>query len=265
MVDDTKVLSACMQHPLGSIWFKSLVTCDNNDLFLSFFEKDLLGATDAGLPPPNVEVFCIHGSQVLALFVMLLMMTLVLWWWWHEPNSDYDENDGVAVARWRPPSAWSIRPARSLPPWPPSSPALRTRARRTSPLERWFLVVSYMSYVPISPFHQSWWPFPKGPSLVKGDGDGTVNIRSLEVLIMFLQFQTLPYMLWKPEYKYQSKGLLEVEGLPEAGRPPQGVQGDQPRGHAQKRYVVIIEILIILVRWGCNNSGWFAIERVVMI
>ena len=47
-------------------------------LFLSFFEKDLLGATDAGLPPPNVEVFCIHGSQVLALFVMLLMMALVL-------------------------------------------------------------------------------------------------------------------------------------------------------------------------------------------
>ena len=95
--------------------------------------------------------------------------------------------------------------------------------------------IDYMSCVHISPFHQSWWPFPKGPSLVKGDGDGTVNIRSLEVFTMFLQFQTLPYMLWRPEDKYQSKGLLEVEGLPEAGRPPQGVQGDQPRGHAQKR------------------------------
>ena len=56
-----------------------------------------------------------------------------------------------------------------------------------------------------------------------------------------------------------------MEGLPKAGRPPQGVQGDQPRGHAQKRCVVIIEILIILVRLGCNNSGWVAIERGVMI
>ena len=27
----------------------------------------------------------------------------------------------------------------------------------------------------------TFWPFPSGPSLVKGDGDGTVNIRSLEV------------------------------------------------------------------------------------
>ena len=62
----------CMQYPLRS---HSLATSEQKDLFLSFFEKDLLGATDAGLPPPNVEVFCIHGSQVLALFVMLLMMT----------------------------------------------------------------------------------------------------------------------------------------------------------------------------------------------
>ena len=27
----------------------------------------------------------------------------------------------------------------------------------------------------------TFWPFPSGPSLVKGDGDGTVNLRSLEV------------------------------------------------------------------------------------
>ena len=27
----------------------------------------------------------------------------------------------------------------------------------------------------------TFWPFPSGPSLVKGDGDGTVNLKSLEV------------------------------------------------------------------------------------
>lgn len=27
----------------------------------------------------------------------------------------------------------------------------------------------------------TFWPFVSGPTLVKGDGDGTVNIRSLEV------------------------------------------------------------------------------------
>ena len=200
-----------------------------------------------------------------------------LWcfWWWHWLYDDDDMSQTVIMMR----MMMLLLPGedhraldlsfRHL----PSLPGLRgLRAlRRWEPEQEephhWkgVLVVSCMAYVPISPFHQSWWPFPKGPSLVKGDGDGTVNIRSLEVLLIFWQFQTLPYMLWKPEYKYQSKGLLEVEGLPEAGRPPQGVQGDQPRGHAQKRYVVIIEILIILVCWCCNNSGWFAIERVVMI
>ena len=75
MVDDTKVPAACSTHLTDSRVLPRVNT--RILLFLSFFEKDLLGATDAGLPPPNVEVFCIHGSQVLALFVMLLMMTLV--------------------------------------------------------------------------------------------------------------------------------------------------------------------------------------------
>ena len=26
-----------------------------------------------------------------------------------------------------------------------------------------------------------WWPWPSDPTLVQGDGDGTVNIRSLKV------------------------------------------------------------------------------------
>jgi len=31
-----------------------------------------------------------------------------------------------------------------------------------------------------APGNRTWWPFPSDPDLVKGDGDGTVNIRSLE-------------------------------------------------------------------------------------
>ena len=38
---------------------------------------------------------------------------------------------------------------------------------------------SFLKYI----YHHQWWPFPTEPSLVKGDGDGTVNIRSLKVIL----------------------------------------------------------------------------------
>jgi len=80
--------------------------------------KGLLG----GLPPPQVEVFCIHGSEV---------------------------NTTERV----------IYPPGSFP------PALSPRRRQqTSNKSK----------------NSKWWPFPTEPSLVKGDGDGTVNIRSLK-------------------------------------------------------------------------------------
>jgi len=80
--------------------------------------KGLLG----GLPPPQVEVFCIHGSEV---------------------------NTTERV----------IYPPGSFP------PALSPRRRQqTSNKSK----------------NSKWWPFPSEPSLVKGDGDGTVNIRSLK-------------------------------------------------------------------------------------
>ena len=28
---------------------------------------------------------------------------------------------------------------------------------------------------------EGWWPWPSDPTMIKGDGDGTVNIRSLKV------------------------------------------------------------------------------------
>jgi len=88
--------------------------------------KDLLGATDAGLPPPNVEVFCIHGSQVKTTERL-------------------------------------IYPSGTFP------PSLASELSSVEDQSKKNLTTG-----------KSWWPFPKGPSLVKGDGDGTVNIRSLE-------------------------------------------------------------------------------------
>jgi lysophospholipase-3 len=82
--------------------------------------KGLLG----GLPPPQVEVFCIHGSQV---------------------------NTTERV----------IYPPGSFP------PSLAPTAQRQQTSNK-------------SKNLKKWWPFPTEPSLVKGDGDGTVNIRSLK-------------------------------------------------------------------------------------
>jgi len=81
--------------------------------------KGLLG----GLPPPQVEVFCIHGSQVNTTERVI-----------YPPGS-----------------------------FPPSSLAARTRKSTSNESK-----------------NLKWWPFPTEPSLVKGDGDGTVNIRSLK-------------------------------------------------------------------------------------
>jgi len=83
--------------------------------------KGLLG----GLPPPQVEVFCIHGSEV---------------------------NTTERVV------------------YPPGSfPPKKTRKQQTSNKSKNSKIQKH-----------KWWPFHTEPSLVKGDGDGTVNIRSLK-------------------------------------------------------------------------------------
>jgi len=79
--------------------------------------KGLLG----GLPAPQVEVFCIHGSQVNTTERLIF-----------------------------PPGAF-----------PPSVASKKQHSRNKSR-------------------NLKWWPFPTEPILVKGDGDGTVNIRSLK-------------------------------------------------------------------------------------
>lgn len=81
--------------------------------------KGLLG----GLPPPQVEVFCIHGSQVNTTERVIY------------PPGSFPPT--LAARRQKPPSS-----------------------NKSNNLK--------------------WWPFPTEPSLVKGDGDGTVNIRSLK-------------------------------------------------------------------------------------
>jgi len=82
--------------------------------------KGLLG----GLPPPQVEVFCIHGSEVNTTERVI-----------YPPGS-----------------------------FPPSLAARRQQPQPSSNKSN----------------NLKWWPFPTEPSLVKGDGDGTVNIRSLK-------------------------------------------------------------------------------------
>jgi len=82
--------------------------------------KGLLG----GLPPPQVEVFCIHGSEVSTTERVI-----------YPPGS-----------------------------FPPSLAARRHQQKPSSNKSN----------------NLKWWPFPTEPSLVKGDGDGTVNIRSLK-------------------------------------------------------------------------------------
>ena len=42
-----------------------------------------------------------------------------------------------------------------------------------------FIILLYIIYI----HHHQFWPFSTEPSLVKGDGDGTVNIRSLKVIV----------------------------------------------------------------------------------
>jgi len=79
--------------------------------------KDLL----AGLPAPNVEVFCSHGSKV-------------------------DTTEQV------------VYPKGSFPKYKVKRPALETNELSKTKI----------------------WPWPSDPSLIKGDGDGTVNIRSLQ-------------------------------------------------------------------------------------
>ena len=61
-------------------------------------------------------------------------------------------------------------------------------------------------------FNQSWWPFPKGPSLVKGDGDGTVNIRSLEVFIMFCHSKRCLTCCENLKTSINQKGCLKWKG-----------------------------------------------------
>ena len=48
----------------------------------------------------------------------------------------------------------------------------------------WYIFIlvfkSLIKYI----YRHQFWPFPTEPSLVKGDGDGTVNIRSLKVILL---------------------------------------------------------------------------------
>jgi len=115
--------------------------------------KDLLG----GLPPPQVEVFCIHGSQVLIH---------------HDDDGDGDHDDDhddeSENKRYSHHSYVEVNTTeRVIYPqgsFPPSSLAAGQRQQTSSNESK----------------NHKWWPFPKEPSLVKGDGDGTVNIRSLK-------------------------------------------------------------------------------------
>merc|ERR1740137_65413 len=84
-----------------------------------------------GFPPPNIEVFCSHGSKI-------------------------DTTERV------------VYPKGSFP-----------------KLKKEIVVDDNVSNLRI-------WPFPKSPSLIKGDGDGTVNTRSLEGCLKWRNKQSQP-------------------------------------------------------------------------
>jgi len=102
---------------------RNFTRTDLGEFFTAYSEPNMVSMVSdtedllAGLPPPDVEVFCTHGSEV-------------------------------------PTTEGLVYPGGSFPP----------KLKRS----------------PNSSSNVKWWPWPTDPTLLKGDGDGTVNIRSLQ-------------------------------------------------------------------------------------
>jgi len=142
--------------------------------------KGLLG----GLPPPQVEVFCIHGSQVNTTERVI-----------YPPGSF---PPALAARRQKPPSS-----------------------NKSNNLK--------------------WWPFPTEPSLVKGDGDGTVNIRSLKGCLKWdgAQKQAVHHKVFKginhvDMLRREEPTSYVVDLIDRLNKQLQGTQVDEVRTNAEE-------------------------------
>ena len=141
---------------------RNFTRTDLADFFISYREPNMASMVEdtrgllAGLPPPQVEVFCTHGTQVTVQEREAVV----------EVGSQVDTTERL------------IYPVGTFPP----TEAMLSLSRRE---HNHGLKVNEVPARPppalLLPLPLQIWPWPAGPSLVKGDGDGTVNIRSLKV------------------------------------------------------------------------------------
>merc|ERR1712192_331791 len=159
--------------------------------------KGLLG----GLPPPQVEVFCIHGSQVNTTERVI-----------YPPGS-----------------------------FPPSSLAAQQRSKPTTSNKSKNL---------------KFWPFSTEPSLVKGDGDGTVNIRSLKGCLKWegAQKQAVNHVDMLRRAEPTSYVVDIIDGLNKQLQRTESTQVRLQMGFSEKMVKMVVrESLLVLMSNLTNN------------
>ena len=146
---------------------RNFTRTDLADFFISYREPNMASMVEdtrdllAGLPPPQVEVFCTHGTQVTVQEREAVV----------EVESQVDTTERL------------VYPAGTFPPTQATLSLSRTEHKHG--LKDKVNEDSARPPPALLPLPLQIWPWPAVPSLVKGDGDGTVNIRSLKVGEMF--------------------------------------------------------------------------------